>query len=58
MPSTPTILGLLVGIAAIVIAFVTGVPDVMGVVLIVAVVGWVTFAARDLVRAIRDRRAA
>jgi hypothetical protein len=57
VPSTPTILGLLVGIAAIVITYVAGVP-VLGVVLIVALVGWAAFALRDLVRAIRRRRAA
>ena len=58
MPSMPTALGLLVAVATFVIAFATGAPGVIDVVLTVTLAGWLVFVVRDLVRAIRNRRAA
>ena len=54
----PTVLGLLVAVATFVIAFATGAPGVIDVVLTVTLAGWLVFVVRDLVRAIRSRRAA
>ena len=58
MPSMPTVLGLLVAVATFVLAVATGAPGVIDVVLTVTLAGWLVFVVRDLVRAIRNRRAA
>jgi hypothetical protein len=48
--STPTLLGTLVGVGAVVIGIFTGAWIVAWVVFMVAAVGWVTLALRDLIQ--------
>jgi hypothetical protein len=48
--STPTLLGTLVGISAVVIGVATGSWWVASIVLSVAIIGWIAFAVRDMVK--------
>ena len=48
--SSPTLLGLLVGITVVFIAFFTGAPEILSWALALALIGWLFFALRDIRR--------